>query len=209
MLLGMKPLTHHNLTISAWSLSLTLAVDSRRSALDEPVPEGMPHALPLVARELALGIHIHAPHEHAADALHVVVADALELSNGVGTVGLGVSKCLGDAFDERATFEMGDPPPGHQGLRPLWRKGSFAQRRRHAIRQALWRRHATRRGGEFVAARPETFGLRLELGNASSKATRMIISQQDEPWGPYASDVGGNSCGEFGGFAPTSVAKGS
>ena len=65
----------------------------------------LPHALPLplVARELALGIH--APHEHAADALHVVVADALELSNGVGTVGLGVSKCLGDAFDERATFE--------------------------------------------------------------------------------------------------------
>ena len=176
-------------------------------ALDEPVPEGMPHALPLVARELALGIR--APHEVAADALHVLVADALELSNGVGTVGLGVSKCLGDAFDERATFEMGDPPPGHQGLRPLWRKGSFAQRRRHAIRQALWRRHATRRGGEFVAARPETFGLRLELGNASSKATRMIISQQDEPWGPYASDVGGNSCGEFGGFAPTSVASGS
>ena len=72
-------------------------------ALDEPVPEGMPHALPLVARELALGIR--APHEVAADALHVLVADALELSNGVGTVGLGVSKCLGDAFDERATFE--------------------------------------------------------------------------------------------------------
>jgi len=71
----------------------------------------MPHALPLVARELALGIHVHAPHEHAADALHVVVADALELSNGVGTVGLGVSKCLAAsakmpiAFDERATFE--------------------------------------------------------------------------------------------------------
>jgi len=125
MLLGMKPLTHHNLTISAWSLSLTLTVDSRRSALDEPVPEGMPHALPLVARELALGIHVHAPHEHAADALHVVVADALELSNGVGTVGLGVSKCLGERCLRRACDlrEMGDPPLRRQSLAVAGRRG--------------------------------------------------------------------------------------
>jgi hypothetical protein len=39
--------------------------------------------------------------------------------------------------------------------------------------------------------------------------TGLCATQQDEPWGPFASDVGGNSCGEFGGFAPTSVAKGS
>jgi hypothetical protein len=96
----------------------------------------MPHALPLVARELALGIR--APHEVAADALHVLVADALELSNGVGTVGLGVSKCLGDAFDERAALKVRDPWPRRPSLRVarnyfVKRKGSLARRRRRRL----------------------------------------------------------------------------
>jgi hypothetical protein len=34
-------------------------------------------------------------------------------------------------------------------------------------------------------------------------------TRRASPGAPFASDVGGNSCGEFGGFAPTSVASGS
>lgn len=76
-------------------------------AVDDPAPKGFEHALTNLGRVLVLGIVVL--HEAAAKLLQVDLAERQELADGIGMAGKGVPKRLGNAFDERAPFKVGDP----------------------------------------------------------------------------------------------------
>ena len=77
------------------------------AALDEPLAEGISQALALVGRVLALGVGL--AHKVVQEIFPAKLANFQELGDWVGVVGSGVPKPLGDAFHERAAFNVPDP----------------------------------------------------------------------------------------------------
>jgi hypothetical protein len=61
----------------------------------------------------------------------------------------------------------------------------------------------------FVCSSPLVGSVRPFPLRQGATRTGLCATQQDQPWGPFTSDVGGNSCGELVDSPPTSVAKGS
>jgi hypothetical protein len=121
-------------------------------AVDDPAPKGFVHARTSVGRVLGHGIIVL--HEAAAKLLELGLAERQELADGIGMAGKGVPKRLGNAFDERAPFEVGDPWRRRRSLAVAGRRSLVA----HGLGRARFRpatrwQHASQRHGKRARER--------------------------------------------------------